>query len=70
VVGKEWNSQIPVNFPITFVPKRIGRKAKVLGLKHLQFPAMSASGGPPDGGRVVHHWTEELLKQQNTISDG
>jgi hypothetical protein len=23
-------------------------------LKHLQFPDMGASGGPPDGARVVH----------------
>ena len=29
-----------------------------------------ASGGPPDGARVVHHLTDELLMQQNLVSDG
>jgi hypothetical protein len=31
---------------------------------------MGASGGPPDGTHVVLHWTDELLVQQNTITDG
>jgi hypothetical protein len=40
------------------------------GLKHLQFPNMAASGGPPDGARVVHQRSYELLVQQNYIADG
>jgi len=31
---------------------------------------MGASGGSPDGTREVHHGTDELLIQQNTIPDG
>jgi len=31
---------------------------------------MSASGGPPDGTRIVHHGMDKLLIQQNTIPDG
>jgi len=41
-----------------------------LRLKHLQFPAMSAGSGPPDGAHVVHHRMDELLIQQHSISDG
>jgi hypothetical protein len=31
---------------------------------------MGAGGGPPNGARIVHHGTDELLIQQNTIPDG
>ena len=41
-----------------------------LGLQYLQFLDMGAGSGPPDGTHVVHHGTDELLIQQNTISDG
>jgi len=57
VVGKAGDSQIIVNLPVI-----------KLGLKHLQFPGMGASGGPPEGTRVVHLGTNELLIQQNAIS--
>ena len=68
MVGKVRDSQIIVNLPVTSVPRCIGSNAKTL--KHLQFPDMGASGGPPDGARVVHHGMEEMLIQSNTIPDG
>ena len=67
MVGRERNSQDP---RVTIVPRRIGSNAKTLELKHLQFPDLGASGGPSDGARVFHHRTDELLVQQNSISDG
>jgi len=54
----------------TNVPTCIGSNLKTLGLKHLQFPDMELRGGPPDGVRIFHHRTEELLVQQNSIPDG
>ena len=69
MVGKERNSQILVNLLVTSVPSCIGSNVKTLGLKHLHFPDMGASGGPPDGARVIHHRTDELLVQHNTIPD-
>ena len=59
-----------MNFPVTSVPRCTGSNTKTLGLKHLQFPDMGASGGRPDGACVVHHRTDELLVQQNSCSDG
>jgi len=61
VVGKERNSQILVNLLVTSVPSYIGSNAKTLGLKHLQFSDMAVSSRPPNGARVVHLRTEELL---------
>jgi len=52
------------------VPMCIGSNANTLGLKHLNFPDMGASGGPPDGARLVHYRMDELLTQQNSDSDG
>ena len=54
----------------TNVPGCIGSNAKTLGLQYLQFPDMGACGGPPYGARIVHHRTDELLIEQNTIPDG
>jgi hypothetical protein len=34
------------------------------------FLGMGESGGPTNGTRIVNHGTDELLIQQNTISDG
>jgi hypothetical protein len=59
-----------VNLPVTNVTGCIGSNAKTLGLQYLQFLDMGAGSGPPDGARVVRHGTDELLIQQNTISDG
>jgi len=70
VISKEWNSQILVNLPVTSVPRYIGSNAKALVLKNMQFPDMGASGRPPDGARIVHHWIDELLIQQDSIPDG
>jgi len=70
MVREVGNSQIVVNLPVTNVPGRIVSNAKTLGLQHLQFLDMGASGGPPNGTRIVHHWTDKLLIQQNTIPYG
>jgi hypothetical protein len=63
-------SQIVVNLPVTTVPGCIGNNAKTLGLQYLQFLDMGACGCTPNGTRIVHHGTDELLIQQNTIPDG
>jgi hypothetical protein len=70
VVGKEKDSQNIGNLVVTNVPRCIGGNAKILGLKHLLFSDMTASGGAPDGERVVHHRTDLVLTQQKTIPDG
>ena len=70
MVGKEWNSQILVYFPVTSMPSGTGSKTKTSGLKHLQFPDMGASGGRPDEARVVHNRSDELIIQHNSCYDG
>jgi len=55
---------------VTTVPKSTGSNLETLGLKHLQFPDVGVSGGPPDGTCIFHHRMEELLVQQNSIPDG
>ena len=67
---KKGTPKIIVNLLFTSVPKCTGSNTKILGLKHLQFPAMGVSGGPPDGACVVHQRSDELLAQQNSIADG
>jgi len=67
MVGEVGDSQIVVNLPVTDVSGCIGSNAKTLGLQHLLFLDMGASGGPPNGTCVVHHGTDELLIQQNTF---
>jgi hypothetical protein len=59
-----------MNLFVTSVLRFTGSKAKTLGMKHLQFTDISASSRLPDEARVVHHKTDELLMQQNSISDG
>jgi len=59
MIGKVGVSQIIVNLPVI-----------KLGLKHLQFSHMGRCGGPPEGARVVHLGTNELLIEQNAIPDG
>jgi len=61
MVDEVGDSQTFVNLPVTSVPWCTGSNAKRLGLKHLQFPDMGASGGPPDWARLFHHWTDKLL---------
>jgi hypothetical protein len=70
MVGEVGDCQIIVNLPVTSVPEFIGSNAKTLRLQHLQFLDMEASGGSPGGTREVHHVTDELLIQQNTIPGG
>ena len=64
------DSQVIVNLPVTNVPGCIGSNAKTLGLQYMLFPDMGASGGSTNGTRIVHHTTDDLLIQQNTIPDG
>ena len=64
MVGEIGDSQIVVNLPVTNVPGCIGSNAKTLGLQYLQFLDMGAGSGPPDGTRVVHYGTDELLKHE------
>jgi len=59
-----------MNLLVTNVPRCTGSNLETLGLKHLQFPDMGVSGGPPDGSCIFHPRTEELLVQQNSIPDG
>jgi hypothetical protein len=70
MVGEVGDSQIVGNLPVTNVPACTGSSAKTLGLQHLQFLDMGASGGLPDGTRIIHHGTDELLIRQHTIPDG
>lgn len=58
-----------MNLPVTSVPRWICSNAKTPGLELPYFRDMGASGGPPDGARVVYQWTEELLVQQYSIPD-
>jgi len=70
MVGKVGDSQIIVNLPVTNVPKVTGNNAKTLGMKHLAFHYMGARGERSDRARVVHHGTDELLIQRDSISIG
>jgi hypothetical protein len=67
MVGEVGDSQIVVNLPVTNKAWCIYSNAKTRGL---QFLDLGASGGPPDRTHTVHHGTDELLIQQNTIPDG
>jgi hypothetical protein len=58
-----------MNLPVTNAQWCIGSSAYTLGLQHLKFLDMGASIWSPNGTRVVHHGTDELLIQQNTIHD-
>jgi hypothetical protein len=69
MVGEAGYSQIIVNLLVTVVPRCIGSNAKTLGVQRLQYLDMGASGGPPDETRAVHHWTDVLLIQRNSILD-
>jgi hypothetical protein len=60
VVGENRNCQILVNLPVTHVPRFTSSNAKTRVLKHLQLSDVASSSGPPDGARIIHHWTDEL----------
>jgi hypothetical protein len=70
MVGKVGDFQIIVNLLVTNVPRVTGSNAKTLGMKYIHFPYIGASDGPPDGASIVHHGTDELLIEQNSIPDG
>ena len=67
MVGKEWNSQVLVNLPVTDIPRCTSSSTKTLGLNNLQLPDMGMGGGPPDWAPVVHRGSDELLIKQNAI---
>jgi hypothetical protein len=56
-----------VNFPTTVVPRHTSSSAKTLGLKHLKLSDLASCSGPPDGARIIHHWTDELPEEQNAV---
>ena len=45
-------------------------KANALGLYHLQPSDVRAGSGPPGRARVIHHWADELLVEQDSVPDG
>jgi len=49
MVGEVEDSQVVVNLPVTSVPGCIDNNAKTLGLQHLQFLDMGASGSHQTG---------------------
>jgi hypothetical protein len=70
VFFKEQHSHILVNLPVTDVPRCTSSNVKTLGLENLQLLNVAMIGVPPDGAHIVHHWADELLIQQNSVSDG
>jgi hypothetical protein len=44
--------------------------AKTLGSESLHLLNVAVSCAPPNGTRIVHHWADELLIQQNSVPDG
>jgi hypothetical protein len=46
-----------------------GGKAKTFELMHLLLLDMGVSSQPADEARIVHHWTDDLLIQQKSVSD-
>jgi hypothetical protein len=64
IVGKVGDNQMIVNLPVTIVPRIIGSNAKVLGMKHQNFPYIGANGGYPDRSRIVYRRTDKLLIKQ------
>ena len=63
MVGERRESQIIVNMSVTNVPVCNVGNAKTLGMQELKFLDMAASDGPPNGTRIVHYGTDELLIQ-------
>ena len=70
MVGEKRNSKIPLNLPVTDVPRCTSSNSKTLGLKHLQLPGVASCSGPPDGASLVHHGPDELPVEQNTVPYG
>ena len=69
MVGEKRNSRIFVNLPVTDVPRCTISNAKTLGLKQMQLPNVASCSESPDGARIVHHRTNELPVQQNSVPD-
>lgn len=59
-----------MDLPDSDVPRCTSTTAKTLGLKHLQLPDTGANSGLPDGARLVHYGTDELLIEQGSIPEG
>jgi hypothetical protein len=69
MINEVADSHAIANFRVTSAVRVNGSNAKTLGMRHLHFSYMGARGGPPDLARLVHHGTDELLIQQNSIPD-
>jgi hypothetical protein len=59
-----------VNLPVTNVPGCVSRKAKTLGLQHLQLSDVGVSSGPPYRACIVRNWTDEQLVEQHAVLNG
>jgi hypothetical protein len=59
-----------VDLSVIDVPRCPSSNAKTLGWKHLQLPNVASSSKPRDGAGIVHHGTDELPIEQNTIPEG
>jgi hypothetical protein len=70
VVGEEWNPQILVNLPVTNVPRSVSSNANTLDCKTCSFRTWLQAADLQDRTCVTHHRTEELLVEQETVSDG
>jgi hypothetical protein len=66
VTGEKYTPECFINLSRTSVPCN----AKALGLQHLNLPDYAAGTGQPDRTRVIHHRTDKLLVEQQTVSDG
>ena len=62
--------QVLLNLSVAILPRFTSRNANIFVLRHLRLPDMGASIGTPDGAGVVHRWKNDLLIQQNSVSDG
>jgi hypothetical protein len=59
-----------VNLPATYLPRYTDSNAKTRGLKHLKLSDVASLNGPPNGARIIHHRTDELPEEQNTVPNG
>ena len=69
MVSELWNTHILVNLPATNAPRVTRSKVKTLGLQHMQPPDVGAGSGPPCGARITHRGADELLLEQDSVSD-
>ena len=70
MVGKKRNTRILVNVPTSNVLWGIRSKTKILGLQNLQPQDLDAGSGHSCRARIIHHGANEVLVQQDSVSDG